>query len=123
MFSNRSLVTVIASAAAFGATMVVPAPAAQADGPYVAMAYSPSTDDAYYANASSQDNAEQKAMQACKQEHSDCTDGGSTDRCMAIGWNSQKWASAFGDTAAQAVAAAQAKFPGGGSTKGYCASG
>lgn len=124
MFSNRSLGVLIASAAAFGATTMIAAPPAQADGPYVAMAYAPSSGDVYTVSGpSSRTTAEQEALNDCQKKHGDCKMVGSTDKCMALVYSSEHYDVAYGDTAGQAVSAAQAKISGGQTTKGYCASG
>jgi hypothetical protein len=126
MFRNRSLVTVIASAAAFGATMMVPAPLAHAEGPYVAMAASRSSGDAgkFYVrtSCSSRAQCEQNVLNDCQKKESDCEVTGSTDRCMATVQSGNNLDVGFGDAAAEAASAAQAKIPDGNTSKGHCAS-
>ena len=126
MFRNPSLITVIASAAAFGAIMMVPAPLAHADGPFVAMAASRSSGDAgkFYARTgcSSQAGCERNVLSDCQAKENGCEVAGSTDRCMATVQNGHNIDVGFGNTAAEAVSAAQAKLPGGQTSDGHCAS-
>ena len=123
MFSNRSLVIVLAPAAALCATTMIAAPPARADGYFAAVAFSPSSNDKYFnVRASSRSSAEQDAMQSCSKDHNDCVLVGSTDRCLALAVSGSQYKVGFGDTASEAQAAALGKLPGGTVSNGHCAS-
>lgn len=95
MKSHRIVLAIgLSAAASFG-----PAGPANADGPWVAAAFSPSTSDAEYAHGSAALPAVQaSAMSGCSNTHVDCVPAGSTQQCMEVATDTdtRRWDTGYG---------------------------
>jgi hypothetical protein len=72
---------------------------ANADGPWVAAAFSPSTSDVEYAHGSAPlTEVQASAMSGCGQRHVDCTPAGSSPECMEVATDTDtgRWDTGYG---------------------------
>jgi hypothetical protein len=95
MKSHRiALAMGLGAAVAFGT-----AGPANADGPWVAAAFSPSTSDVEYSHGLAALPAVQaNAMSGCSRTHGDCTPAGSTQQCMEVAsdTDTRRWDTGYG---------------------------